>query len=297
MTDTFFSFTNNRITCKDDPKFIHMDDTIKILTYCLIRHIDSCLMVVRQQLSPENGSLYADMVSTYGLLGIDAGKLFNQTLAASPLGPTFYSSTEFTEAQYEAIVNTFVRCINENKRLAMIAKDIVDPYECMWEFCHYLFVPTRLMHDAIPKPIKMNSLKIWINLIFTLPFIQEYTSKLVSCMPAVEHIQSVYAKIRDDATKIKRMTEIDKDWCYNAIGEGKKGLNPLQTFIRTVMMVSLVASIEIVKKYCPCYRRCAQINPEYDGQWLNPVDPYYNEHLEALNKLLKLLAVSDTFNV
>ena len=286
MSDNPFGFMALNIKFKDDPKFIHLDDTLKCLAYCFIHHLDIWVQLANAQATSEWGT---SLISTSN---IDAGRIYNNLMVSQPFGGGYVSNTELTEAQYETVVLTFNRAIEKQPKLAFMAKKITDPYECMWEFCHYLFIPVRLHHDSIPKDIRMNSLRKWVNVVFTLPFIRVYSEKYVNAIKNVTFIQDVLNKLMDDPKKVERFMQIVDTWIFDCISRTYNKENPTQIFIRLYMNVLIIASVEILKKYCPNYHACIAVNPEYDGAWLNPFDNQHMEHLQEINKLTALVAVN-----
>ena len=286
MTDNPFSFMSLRIKFKDDPKFIHLDDTLKCLAYCFIHHLDIWVQLAHQQMNSEWGN------TLFASGNIDAGRIYNNLMLSQPFGSTYISNTELSENQYESVVLTFNAAVEKQPKLSFMAKKITDPYECMWEFCHYLFIPVRLQHDSIPKDVRMNSLRKWVNVVFTLPFIRAYTEKYINAINNVTFIQDVMNKLIDDPPKVEKFTQIEDSWVYNSIARTYNKENPTQIFIRLYMNVLIIASVEILKKYCPNYHQCASINPDYDGTWLNPFDNQHMEHLQEINKLTALVSVS-----
>lgn len=281
-----FNFMNLRIKFKDDPKFIHLDDVLKCIAYCFIHHLDFWVQLSQQQLNSEWGANLFNSQSN-----LDAGKIYNNLMLTQPFGQSFISKTELSEAQYEAVVLTFNAALEKQTKLAFMAKKIEDPFECMWEFCHYLFIPVRLQHDSIPKEIRMNSLRKWVNIVFTLPFIRAYTEKYISAINNIAFIQDVLNKLIDDPSKISKFMKIDDAWVFGTISRTYNKENPTQIFIRLFMNVLIIISVEILKKYCPNYHQCAAINPDWDGNWLNPFDTYHMDHLQEINKLTALVSV------
>lgn len=282
MSDITFGFMSTKIKFRDDPKFIHLDDTLRCLAYVFIHHLDIWISLVQKQLQEDSTRSYLSEPN------LDAGKLFNNLLLAQPFNNTFLQ-TELSERQYEIILNTFQQAVLKNKTLAFYAKTFTDPNECMWEFCHYLFIPVRLQYDSIPKDIRIRSLRKWINIVFTLPFIKTYTDKYITTINNANFLQDVYNRLSDDPSKIERFTQIDTDWTFGTINRSYNKDNPTQIFVRLFMNIMLIASVEILKKYCPNFHQCVAVNPDFDGNWLNPFDHQHMDHLQEINKLTVLL--------
>ena len=73
-------------------------------------------------------------------------------------------------------------------------------------------------------------------------------------------------------SKIEKLKSINDNFAQITIARVYNEQNPTQIFVRIYMNIVLMASIEIMKKYCPNYPECYRINPNYDGTWLNPLD-------------------------
>lgn len=285
MSSDAFSFMATKIKFKEDPKFVHIDDTLRILTYIFIHHIDLWLKLTKKLASNNFNNIYNELNQ------VDAGKVYNALMLTQPFdvigGRT---DTELSDSEYEGICNTFYTCVKQNKRLSFHLKDIVDPQECMWEYCHYFFVPVRLQHNSLPKSVQSNSLRKWLNVIFTLPFIPQYVRKFESVVPGVMGLETIYRNLQENPNKVTQISKIELDWAYSTIARSFNKDNTTQAFIRLFMYISLLCSVEILKKYCPNYRACAAINPDFDGVWLNPFDQQHIDHLQELNKLTSLLS-------
>lgn len=281
MSDLSFGFMSARVKFKDDPKFIHIDETLKCLTYIFLHHLDIWFTLCNNNIV--NGTGYASMHE------IDAGKVFNNLLIMMPLSTNVTNKTEITDEDFNTVAQSFRNYIdkNPNSKLAHHAKQYTDPVECMWEFCHYFFVPVRLQHETIPKVVKINSLRKWLTVSFTLPFVRVYTDKFLNSINNIQYLQSVYDRLNE--SRIEQFKSIDHDFVNVMICRVYNEQNQTIMFVRICMNIVLMASIEIMKKYCPNYSECYRINPNYDGTWLNPFDPIFSEHVMELNKLTQLL--------
>lgn len=284
MTDLTFGFMNTKVKFKDDPKFIHISETLKCLTYVFMHHLDIWIMLTQYNMN--SGTGYATMSE------IDAGRVFNNLLVSSPLSSNTLNKAELTDEQFTTVATSFRSYIdrNQSSKMYYYAKGLTDPIECMWEFCHYFFIPVRLQQDTIPKMTKVNSLRKWLTVCFTLPFVRSYTDKYLNAINNVQFLQVIYEKLIDDATKVEKLMSINDNFAQITVAKIYNDQNPTQIFVRIFMNIMLMSSIEIMKKYCPNYPECYRINPNYDGVWLNPFDPIFSEHLLELNNLTQLLA-------
>ena len=284
MTDYTFGFMNTKVKFKDDPKFIHIDETLKCLTYVFMHHIDIWISLCQNNINTGTG--YNTMSE------IDAGRVFNSLLITSPMSTNTLNKSELTDEQFNLITNTFKIYVDKNQsnKMSYYAKGVSDPIDLMWEFCHYFFVPVRLQHDTIPRMMKINSLRKWITISFTLPFVRNYTDKYLNAINNIQFLQAIYEKLIDDPNKIEKLKSINDDFAKISIARVYNESNPTMIFVRICMNIILMASIEIMKKYCPNYPECYRINPNYDGSWLNAFDPIYSEHLMELNNLTQLVS-------
>lgn len=284
MTDITFGFMNTKVKFKDDPIFIHLDETLRALTYIFMHHLDIWIMLTQN--NTNSGTGYAAMTE------IDAGKVFNNLLVSSPLSSNTLNKSEITDEQFNVVATSFQSFIerNANSKLAYYAKTISDPYDFMWEFCHYFFVPVRLQESTIPKMLRINSLRKWLTVTYTLPFVRTYTDKYINAINNVQFLQVIYEKLIDDTTKIEKLMSITDNFAQITVAKLYNEQNPTQIFVRIFMNIFLMSSIEIMKKYCPNYPECCRINPNYDGAWLNPFDPIFSEHLLELNNLTQFLS-------
>lgn len=284
MSDFTFNFMNTRVNFKDDPKFIHLDETLRCLTFVFIHHIDIWIAICQENIN--SGTGYNAMSD------IDAGKVFNNLLITSPMSTNTLNKSEITDDQFAQICTTFRAYVDKNPDTKMQhhAKGINDEVDLMWEFCHYFFVPVRLQHETIPKIMRINSLRKWISVAFSLPFVKTYTSKYINAVNNIPYCQAIYDKLIDDPGKIEKLKGIDDSFARISINRMYNESNPTMIFIRICMNMVVLASVEIMKKYCPNYPECYRINPNFDGSWLNPFDPIYSEHLLELNNLTQLLS-------
>lgn len=285
MTDSTFNFMSNKIKFKEDPKFVHLDETLRILTYVFLHHLDLWIKLTRKLSANSFNNVYNELNQ------VDAGKVYNTLMLSQPFDNTQRFDSEISDSEYEAVLNTFYSCVRKHKRLSFYCKDIVDPQECMWECTHYFFIPVRLQHNSLPKNVQANSLRKWLNVIFTLPFISQYVRKYETIIPDVTSLEEIYSKLSEDPNRVTKFTQIEAEWVYGGIAKTYNKDNGAQHFFRLFMNISLLCSVEILKKYCPNYRACYNVNPNFDGTWLNPFDQQHIDHLQELNKLTTLLAV------
>lgn len=285
-TNNNFAFMSNRVRLKDDPKFVNIEETIKCLAYVFTRHMDIWLSIAQYN------------IDSNAVFDIDAGKVFNQLIASSPMPQNLSNRNELTDDQFNKVVQTFKTYFdnpkNNSLKLAHYSKSYKDPISCMWEFCYYLFVPVRLDPISIPQDVKINSLRKWLSVAFALPFMKSYTDKYVNAINNIPYLQSVYDKFIDNPTFVERFIQLDESFARDTINRlSNPNLNPTKTFLRVFMNVFLNASIEIMRKYCPNYVECFRINPNYDGAWINPFDSVFTDQVSELGGLSVLFQTQE----
>lgn len=278
MSDTAFDFMSNRIKFKEDPKLVHLDEVFRVLAYTIIHHMDLSIKLTNKMIANNFTNVYNELNQ------IDAGKVYGLMMLSQPFDLIGKSDTELSNEEYESVLNTFYSAVKAHGTLSFHVKNISDPQDCMWECCHYLFIPVRLNHASLPKNVQANSLRKWLNVIMTLPYIPQYYSKYEGLINNIKVLEQMYQGIVNDPSKLPKIYKIESNWIYSTIAR-QYGGTTLQTFVRVFMNMVLMCSVEILKKYCPNYRVCAAVNPDFDGAWLNPFDQYHIDHLQELNKL------------
>jgi len=273
----FLSF-NTRY--KNDLKFINLSDTLKSLTYTFIHHIDLWLDLARRL-----ESLYLSSVE------LNAGDLFNTLMKTYQTYENISNESELLDSQLQQVAKTFVESISETPKLSRFTQHNVksDAILTMWEYCHYFFVPVRLNQESIPDVVKLQTMRKWLTVVFTLPFYTDYTRKYLNTINNVEYIEEGRSTLKNPDKIENIINKINISWIIGIINEVYNPDVFLQNFIRTFMHVSLMASIEILKKYNPFIVDCTKINPNYDGTWIISLDPMFSEQLFKISSLLKLL--------
>jgi hypothetical protein len=190
------------------------------------------------------------------------------------------------------VCTTISSAIHANKKLSHHAREYNNPIDCAWEFCHYFFVPVRIRYKTIPRDVQHNSLRKWLSMIFTLPFIQSYATKYITLEKNIVELEKFYAVLTNDPSKIVRFTKIEERWISTSIGKTYRADNNTQVFIRVIMFLTILISREILLKYCPCLHECLIHNASYDGSWLQVLDPMYRAQVDMLNALKELVRIT-----
>lgn len=264
------------IKFSDDPRFQHIADSLKALAYVFVHHID---IWIKTYESLE----YMIM----GFRDLSASQFFNHFIKSSEETSTMSDST------LSIIANTFLEAAKTMPIMKRYADDgSSDAVSLMWNMCHYFFVPVRLDDDTIPKDIKMKSLKYWLTAIFILPFNPEYASRYVNLVKKYTIVNESKNKLTPD--KLAQFSGIKVDWMGKIIADYYTTGHATQEFVRVVMHLALLSSIDILKKYNPFIREACAINPNYDGRWIPPFgDEMINTQLRKINELTPLVKVKE----
>jgi len=266
------------VNFRDDPKFVHLDDTLRCLGYVFTHHIDIWINLAKAQTSVKTMS------------DIHAGKIFNGLLVTSPRSTNRGDNPlEINDDDFSAVLFTFQQCVNKNLKLQHYAELIKDPIDCMWDFCFYFIAPVRLAKNTVPRDVVMNSLRKWLSVSFVLPFITTYANKYQNIIASVDFINSVYGKISESEDRMGTIKSIPFEHIVACIGKKWNPNNTSHLLVRTFMHIFLMATSEIIKKYCPNIADCYRLNPTYDGTWIDEYDRMFDEHIRKLNSMCENL--------
>jgi len=261
-------------------KFRYMSDTLKALAYTFIHHVDLWLELTRNL-----DSLYLSA------LDLNAGDLFNVLMKTNPSHENMSNSSELLDSQLQKISKSFVDAIGKTPKLSRYLQHSMksDTTLTMWEFCHYFFVPVRLNQETIPDTVKIQTLRKWLTIIFTLPFCDEYARKYGSTINNIENISEGRVLLQNPDKIENIISQVDANWVCTVISESYNPKVFLQSFIRTFMHVALMSSGDILRKYNPFIVDCTKINPSYDGSWVIPLDPMFTDQLFKISSITKFV--------
>jgi hypothetical protein len=184
------------------------------------------------------------------------------------------------------VSNTFQQFFLKSRMRLTRYADTEDPETCMWNFCHYLFIPTRINDSTIPNSIKILSLRCWLATIMVLPLTQEFTNRFISIGEGIPEYQNQCGTVIEQ--RVDRIVEcIDPQFIRETIASTSNKSNSMQVFIRTFASLALTASLEILEKWCPNIVECTRLNPGYDGKWLKAFDPLRVEQVKHINEMRK----------
>ena len=244
---------------KESPLYVYIDETFKCFIYSLIHNIKIM------------------KISDFSCSIIHSGDVYNNLYISEQL---------ISDENFIKIATDFKFVSETNNKLKSYVLE--DPVSNMFEMCHYFFIPIRFDHNTLQDKIKYKSLKTFITTISTLIFNAVFLSKystVINTIPALQRIIDMISNNNDMSSKIEKLQE---KYIFDSLGNIFNNQNSTQTFIRTFAMLFLQISIEVIKRWNPCIQECVKINPNYNGEWINPFDPLFNEQIADIRKNEKI---------
>lgn len=272
-------FMDLRLSFRDDPKFVHLEDTLKALIYSVANNLSVPINIVKNQHFME------------GNMDIKAGIIYNNYMMRNPYNTNTTHADEITDDAINIIATVFKTTMEKNDRLKIYALEIDDPLECMFEFCHFLFIPVRFQISTLSKDIKINSLRKWLTVISSLPLNKSYTSKYIDAISNIQKLHQISDKLLEDESIVKKIESLNYEFIRKAVSSmsyASMTINPTLAFIKLYGNIILIATLEILKVWCPNILECIRINPNYDGSWINPFDQMCNDQYTEITKLMQL---------
>lgn len=268
-----FDLSDIAITFKDDPKYIHLDDTLRITVATLIKHLNVCHTLVTNQTYDKD------------LIDLTGSNIYNNLYVSHPFSSNTNFTDEIVDNDFLAFCTIFKNMMDENNSMGIYSKQIQDPCLCVFNFVHFLFIPVRVDINSLSDDIKINSLRKWVTVIMTLPFIEQYLQRYINAVTNMDTMIGIAARINGSEDIRNRFMNVDSKFIFKSIATHYTSSNPSQVFIRLFANLVILISIEVLKKWCPNIRECMSANPDYDGLWLNPFDTIVNDQVIYIQKL------------
>lgn len=240
----------------DDPLYVYMDETFKCLISTLIHNIN--LM----------------KISDFTATAIHAGDIFNNI---------YISDQTITDEEVKKIAIDFKFRVETTDKLKTYVID--DPLQNMFAFCHYFFIPVRFDVNSLKEQERYKALKTYLTTICSLEFNAVYLSKFVNIINTIPTLQKIIDTISNDNAMNDKIKGLNEKYVLDSLGNVFNTSNTTQIFIRTFAAVIIHMSIEVTKRYNPVIQECIKINPNYNGEWVNPFDPLFNEQIAELKKV------------
>lgn len=258
----------------DDPKYIHIGETFKSVLFAIIKHLHVAKRIVKHQ-------------NLDGNIELHAGKIYNNYMVTNILSTNTMHDNEILDQELESFATIFKSSIEKKIHLKGESVKFTDPILHLFEFCKYFFIPVRLNTSTLSDDVKINSIRKWITIILSLPFNKEYTRKYEDVVANIDYLQQATDKIFENSITMEKMENITDEFVGKTIAKYKTN-NTAQRYIRLIGYITIISSVEVMKKYCPNIYECMKINPHYDGSWVNPFDKIFNEQVADINTLLEL---------
>ncbi len=268
-----FDLSELTVSFKDDPKYIHLDTTLRIVVTTLIKQLEVCNKLVNNQTYDRD------------LVDITASNIYNNLYSSHPFSSNTNFSDEIMDNDLLNFCTVFKNMMDEDTSLGLSSKQIQDPRLCMFNFVHYMFIPVRVDIASLSDDVKINSLRKWITVISTLPFIEQYLQKYINAVTNMDTMIGIVSKILSSEDIRSKLIGMDSKFIFKSIAPRDTTKNTSQVFLRLLGNLVILISIEVMKKWCPNIRECMSANPDYDGSWLNPFDTMVNDQVNEIQKI------------
>lgn len=266
---------NSKLSYKNDPKWIQLETSLKILIYTLIQSINTSVKLTHAQ----NYNL--DDSTT-------AGNIYNGIYVTHPYSSNTTFTDEIQDAEFNNFCIIFKNQLEKDNKLKIYASAVEDPRLCTFEFLHYFFIPVRCDVTSLSNDIKVNSLRKYLSVIMFLPFMQQYTNRYITAINNCEFLQRVNSTLLEGSNIAEQMKTMKYDFIAKSLQVSYTTTNSMMIYLRVYTNVVLLCSIEILKLWCPNINECIRINPDFNGSWINPFDMMVNEQITGLQDFLKL---------
>ena len=244
----------------ENPLYVYLEDTFKCFMYTLIHNVKLI------KINDVNGSIN------------HAGDVYNNI---------FMSNQTISDDDMNKLAIDFKFITETNNKLKNYVFE--DPITNMFEMCKYFFIPIRLDTDSLQDNMKYKSLKVFITAVSVLAFNTIFISRYSTVINTISTLQKIADMIVNNASMLERIEKLSERNIIESIGNLYNSNNSTQIFIRTLGNIFIQISIEVIKRYNPCITECIKINPNYNGEWVNPFDPLFNEQIADIRKLEKLV--------
>lgn len=271
---------NFHISFKDDPKYINLDISLRVLITALIKN----MRISARLLQAQNYTIDAETT---------AGNIYNGLYITHPSSSNTNSTDEINDIDFNSFCVIFKNIMDETK-LGVYSKPINDPRLCTFEFLHYLFIPVRADVSTLSTDIKINSLRKYITVLMFLPYMEDYIERYLEAINNMEFVKNVHSAIIQDVNGkgstniVEQMVNMKYDFISKCLQTSYTTSNTMMVYIRVYTNIIILSSIEILKKWCPNINECIRINPDFDGSWINSFDTIVNEQLQYIQDLVKL---------
>lgn len=290
MNTNIFGNIATTVNPSNDAFLVHLDKTANILCRMMVKNIKIFLELLYYQ---SNNIL--NKYDQTSFLEIGAGDIFNNYICLYPTAKNSDNSVLINDKNFAQLAFSFTQIAKTFPQIKMLINEYNDDYPTiMWECCKYFIVPIRLNYQTIPPIEKENVLRKWLSTAFTLPFFNTYTNRFSGSYPnpvtLLQKLYSIFLNIKNGEVSFTNVTDniekLDDKVIDTFMGPINSENNMMLISFKMVMTIMLFSSIDIVKKYCPNIKECKQINPNYNGSWIDSFDKTVSEQINNINKII-----------
>lgn len=261
----------------DDPAYTYMKQTLVCVTHALISNFDIVISLKNRQ---------SVMKNTYQSPYIDAGLLFNNLFIGSAIDL-------LTDAEFNIILNSFYTAATNHKELGVFVQQATQPAQHMMNLCKYFVIPVRVAAATIPEDIRYLTIKTWLSTIALIAVSPEFANKYCDTLSYVSDYLMSCELIMKNPTYVASLKRVGTaENTASALQTRSKIINRTVSFTKTLARIILYGSLEIIPKYCPNLTVCKQINPMFDGTWINPYDADIRTQYDAIRAMNDYVYIS-----
>lgn len=267
----------------DSPSFLYLDRTLRLFPMIIMKYSNVFVKLSQCDifsLRKDNGEI------TY------ANDIFNVIVSSKE--DLSDISIELPNNIFEMVVDDFYTQATNDSTLRPIIAD-KDKYTAMWYLCKDFFVPIRVITTSMSLNERNSQLRKWLSIVLTEPYINQYFLRFNKIID-VDHLntyEEIINRLKEDPSIMTKTYQNMLASNVNLklmLGESKPNGKPVM-FIRTNIRIMLLASIEIMERYCPNLIECRMSNPRYNGTWLHSADQLRVRHNLKLKSLMNLCSL------
>lgn len=266
MTQDIFDFN---IRYRNDIAFTHMNEVMYYVLNAITANLDKFVNLIEQQTIDFKSS---------GTVFSNAGYFFNNSQISSIV--KLYSDEDFM-----MICTTFKNQLLESNIFRSTASTLTDPIKCFIYFTKYFYIPVRVDISSFVNGLDKDFAKRWLSCVSILLNLELYTVKFNTTIPTLEVYHECLRKIFQD--QVNMLNKFKLQTVSKIKGYLVARYNPdhrVSIFYATMAKLIYNASSEIITKFCPNYRTVRNINPNYDGAWISPLDTDVGEQIVKLRE-------------
>lgn len=199
------------------------------------------------------------------------------------------SKIELTDQEFDMIIGTLYNRLTDQNSHVDIQNFVKrmeknDKLYVVFYMYSVFFIPCRVEISSIPAECYIDSLRRWVNVAFVTPLMPKFFLQYDSSIKAVASMETYINKLKDEPDIIRKFTSQNVEYVSTIISnalEPKGGT----IMIKTLTLLTLIASTKILYHWCPNIKHVQAINPNYDGKWINPLDQLINKQVVKIDDM------------